>query len=355
VPEVPRYEGYAMVEELDDGSVVGISQGTIWRSEDGGESWSVWYENFRIEVMIKAPDGAILAVRESTLIDESYGQGSTVNHTPEIHRFDQALDEWSVFQLPRPEFPNGDTAEIDHTETSCEISGFHSWVSGNSFVVGDRIVILGDQRVTADGICEESFQFLWTSSNGVDWDLVPDIDANGYLANLLWTGDHYVGIGSERPSYIGGGGPVPMIWTSDDLVSWTEQPVDMSDLPEGASILVTPDRFVSFEGRAPFDVKQDSNGMVLTFDVLRYRPGLDESITDIEALEIWHSDAGLPEQQDPSLEELIASMGIDFPLDADELDSLQSYFNVKEPYGTLALSSEDGAAWSADYVGGDSG
>jgi len=305
--------------------------------------------------MIKAPDGAILAVRESTLIDESYGPGSTVNHTPEIHRFDQALNEWSVIQLPRPEFPNGDTAEIDHSETSCAIGGFQSWVSGSSFVVGDRIVLLGDQRVTADGICEEDFQFLWTSSNGVDWDLVPDIEANGYLAKLLWTGDHYVGIGSERPSYVGGGGPVPMVWTSDDLVSWTKQPLDLSDLPEDASMRVTSDRFVSFEGRAPFDVKQDSNGIVVSFDVLRYRPGLDESMTDIEVLKTWLSDAGMAEQQDPSLEELLETMGVDFPLDADEVTNLNSFFNVKEAYGTLALSSEDGVAWSADYAGGDSG
>jgi hypothetical protein len=360
VPEVPRYEGYAMVEELDDGSVVGIQQGSIWRSEDSGESWSIWYEQgIGIDVMVKAPDGAIIAVFNSNSTTEALGVGSTVNDTPEIHRFDPESREWSIIELERPPYPGGNsTAQpIDNVETPCARSGLSSWVDGNAAMVGDQIVILGDQRVMGKGICEGDFQSLWTSQDGLNWSLIPELGIDGYITELIWWNDQYVAIGADRPHFIGGGGPLPRIWTSSDLESWTERPFDLSSIPSGGEIHTLPEGVTGWTpvpaDQAAYssvpDVGVGADGISITFNVQHYRPGLDESITSIEGLAQWLADAGQAEQVDPSLGELVSGFGIDFPLDAEEVRELNSFFNLEEPFGTFTVTSTDGIGWNASY------
>lgn len=360
-PAGPTYE-YSMVEELADGSLVGIQQGSIFRSEDGGESWSLWYEQgIGIDVMVKAPDGAIVAVFNSNSTTEALGPDSTVNDTPEVHRYDPTTGEWSIIELERPPFPGGNaTAQpIDNEETACARSGLESWVDGNSAMVGDRIVILGDQRVMGKGICEGDFQFLWTSQDGLDWKLITDLGVDGYLTELLWWNDQYVAIGADRPHFIGAGGPTPRIWTSSDLESWTERSADLSDVPPGGFVYTIPEGVAGWNFPLPPelaahspvpDVVVGTEGISITFNVLHFRPGLDESITSLAALEQWLADAGQPEQTDPSLGELLEVDGVDFPLDVEELKYLNSWFDIEEPFGTLTVSSTDGIRWGASYV-----
>ena len=91
-------------------------------------------------------------------------------------------------------------------------------------------------------------------------------------------------------------------------------------------------------------------GLSLTFPVERYRPGPDQSITDIERLRRWRLDAGLPESPvgDMTLEETLEFDGITFPLDADEIRSLNSFYDLRETWGTLSLTIRGGTAWETD-------
>jgi hypothetical protein len=336
-----------MVQQLDDGTLVGIKEGAIWRSDDSGESWTYWYSS-GVEVLFKVDDGSLIAIRnhDGTMLD-GFGENSNVNASPEAHRFDPATQEWTVTSLPRPDLPAGiDPASMDPNDTECELGGLQSWVDGIAGVSGASNVVLGDHRIVGAGICYENFQVMWVSDDGVNWDLIPGIDIDGYLADLVWTGERYVGIGSDR--FVGGGGPVPRIWTSEDLSQWTEQSVDLTMLPEDAFTFVPAAGAVSYDGRDAF-LKSQENDISVGFDVLRYRPGLDETITNVEELEQWLADAGQQKQTDPSLGELLELNGVDFPLDAEELKYLNSSFSVKEPYGTLTLSSTDGSEWAAEY------
>lgn len=350
-PDEPIHEGYAMVTELDDGSLVGVSQGTVWRSEDGGSSWQTWYEqSSEIDVITKASDGAIIAIRNFNTDIDTFGSDSYVNETPEVHRFDPTTEQWSVIKLPRPDFPGAGSPEpIDNTETECVRSGLESWVDGNSAVVGDRIVVLGDQRVIGKGICEGDFQFLWTSDDGIQWELIPQIGVDGYFAGFVWTGDQYIAYGSPRPHFIGGGGPTPQIWTSTDLQTWTERTPDFTGLPAEWFVSIGPAGVTGFLGGTSVHTTTGPDGTTLSFVVGHYRPGLDESIGSLDELEGWLAEAGAPKQADPSLGELLAASGIDFPLDEDELFQLNHMFDIKEPIGTLTLSSTDGSEWVVDY------
>lgn len=344
----PVYEGYAMVQQMDDGTLVGIKKGAIWRSHDSGESWNYWYSS-GIEVLFKVSGGPLVAIRnhDGTML-EGFGENSNVNASPEAHSFDPATQEWTVTSLPRPELPPDlEPASMDPNDTECELGGLQSWVDGIAGVSGASIVVLGDHRIVGEGICYENFQVMWVSDDGVNWDLIPDLGVVGYLADLVWTGEQYIGIGSDR--FVGGGGPVPRIWTSDDLSQWTERPVDLTMLPEDAFTSVPAAGAVTHEGRDAFLKSQENGTISVGFDVLRYRPGLDESITSLEELEQWLADVGQPEQTQPSLGELLELDGVDFPLDVDELNYLNSLFNPKEPYGTFTISSTDGSEWTADY------
>jgi hypothetical protein len=99
------------------------------------------------------------------------------------------------------------------------------------------------------------------------------------------------------------------------------------------------------------EVAESSDGRSLTFPVERYRPGLDSSITDIDALRQWRIDAGLPASptDEMSLAESLEFDGIDFPLDDEELRLLSGFYDVREPIGTLTLTSVDGTDWEANY------
>ncbi len=351
----PRFEGYVMVQRLGDDSLAGLRDGSVWRSTDEGQTWDLWHEQDQeIDLMTIAPDGAVVAVRNPNSYNEMYGAGSTVNDTPEIHRWDPDTGSWSVLELARPGLPVADLApaSTDPEDNTCPLGGLQSWVDGTAVVSGDRLVVVGEQRVVGEGICDEPFQFLWTSTDGVSWDLTEDFDLDGHMADLMWIDGTYVGLGSDLPSWFGGGGPVPRVWTSADLASWDEATLDLSVLPDGAKVVLDPIHQASFGGLI------GTRGMVgdrfvVELAVLRRRPGLDTSIADLDDLRQWRLDAGLTESpfgDEISLEESLEMDGIDFPLDADEVEHLNNYYDVQEPYGTLTLSTADGIVWETVYT-----
>ena len=50
------------------------------------------------------------------------------------------------------------------------------------------------------------------------------------------------------------------------------------------------------------------------------------------------------------LEEYLAEIGVDFPLDEQETEELNSVFDINEPYGALTLTTGDGIAWETAYT-----
>ena len=354
-PAELEFEGFVMLHSLRDDSLVGLKDGTVWRSTDDGQNWKPWYEqSHEIDLLAVAPDGAVLAVRNPNSTSAALGEGSTVNDTPQVHRFDEATSEWSIIDLPRPDLPGESRGAVSTLvdATECPLGGIQSWVDGNAVVVGERIAILGDHRVVADGICDEDFQFLWTSPDGMEWSIVPSIGIDGYLAGISWFQDSYIGFGSSRPFYVGGGGPTPQVWSSADLDMWVERTPGPSSMPSDGFIQAGSIGQASFVGNLPVGSTTTDEQLAVSFQVFRDRPGLD-SIESSQQLEEWLNDAGLPPQSDPSLEELLDSTGLDFPLDQDEVDELVALFGVQEAYGTLTLWTSDGIEWETEYTAPD--
>ncbi|HLF42527.1 MAG TPA: hypothetical protein VJA46_03245 [Acidimicrobiia bacterium] len=334
--ESPDGDGYTTVHTLDDGSLIALVQMNVWRSEDG-ETWEEWYtQDHEIDLLSVASDGAVLAVRSPNDPIETPDSGSMVNGTSEVHRYDPATETWTVIDLPRPDAPSLAPQPEDADE--CELYGFQSWVEGIAIVVGEQIVILGDHRVVADGICDKDFQFLWTSADGLEWNLVPDIGINGFLHGIIWTEHGYVGYGSSVPSYVGPPTPEPQVWTASDLTSWSEPTIDLTALPAGGIVNPWP------------RIETTVGGLTLTYDVERYRPGLDASMTDLAGLQHWVIDAGWTEGDADELGEVLEGMGVDFPLDEAEIQELTGGLDLREPFGTLTLTSSDGTNWATIYT-----
>lgn len=351
VVESETFEGYAQVQSLEDGILVGLADGSIMRSDDEGERWTVWRQGVGLELLLVLADGRVLAVDNKDEYSDAYGPDSMVNGTPELHLYEPASDAWSVVQLPRPDLPFDDLkpASMDPNQATCPLGGLRSWVDGIDIAADESFAILGQQRVNAEGICSDSFDFVWTSQDLREWSIIPTIEIDGHLSRLLRFGGTWVGVGSERAGYVGGGGPLPRVWTSVDLTTWEERPLDLSALPGDASVFVTPKQATPMMGVSGSQLTL-TDGLSLTLRVWRYRPGI-EDLTSVEDLRTWLLAAG--QEPDPdddvTLEDSLEYLDVDFPVDAEEIHSLESYYSLREDYGTLILTSSDGYNWSAEY------
>lgn len=347
----PQIEGYAQVQSLEDGSLVGLINGSIWRSDDDGVSWTVWRQGGGIELLLILDDGRVVGVDNKNEYSEALGANSVVNGTPELHLYDPGSDSWEVVQLPRPDLPYDDLepASMDPNDTTCPLGGLQSWVDGSDIAAGSTFAILGQQRLNADGICDESFDFIWTSEDLHSWSIIPSVGVDGHLSRLFWLDGTWVGVGSERAGYVGGGGPLPRVWTSTDLTAWEPRPLDLSSVPSDASVAISPENSNAMVGMDSSRLTL-SDGASLELRVWRFRPGI-EDLASVEDLRSWLVDAG----QDPdldddfSLEDNLAYLDVDFPLDAEEIHTLEGYYSSQEDYGTLIMTSPDGYDWFAEY------
>jgi hypothetical protein len=53
---------------------------------------------------------------------------------------------------------------------------------------------------------------------------------------------------------------------------------------------------------------------------------------------------------DSALEEFLAEIEVDFPLDEGEVEPLNNVFDLTQPLGTLTLTTAYGTDWEADYT-----
>ncbi|MEX1125670.1 MAG: hypothetical protein WEE53_08395, partial [Acidimicrobiia bacterium] len=152
------------------------------------------------------------------------------------------------------------------------------------------------------------------------------------------TGDRYVGYGSSVPSYVGPPTPEPQVWTATDLTSWSEPTLDLMALPEDG--IVNP----------WLRIATTASGLTLTYDVERYRLGLDASMNDLADLQQWVIAGGWSEGAADELGEMLEGMGVTFPLEDAEIQELTGGLDIREPIGTLTLTSSDGTDWEAVYT-----
>ncbi|MEX0796071.1 MAG: hypothetical protein WD274_05205 [Acidimicrobiia bacterium] len=347
----PQIEGYAQVQSLEDGTLVGLVSGSIWKSDDNGVSWTVWRQGGGIELLLVLDDGGVLGVDNKNDYSEALGPNSVVNGTPDLHVYDPGSDSWEVVELPRPDLPYDDLepASMDPDDTTCPLGGLQSWVDGSDIAAGSSFAILGQHRLNADGICDDSFDFIWVSEDLHGWSIIPTVDVDGHISRLFWLDGAWVGVGSERAGYVGGGGPLPRVWTSTDLTAWEQRPLDLSSLPSDASVHISPENSNAMVGIDSSRLIL-SDGASIELRVWRFRPGI-EDLTSVDDLRSWLVEAGKePDLDDDfSLEDNLASLDVDFPLDAEEINTLKAFYSLHEDYGTLTLTSPDGSDWSAEY------
>jgi hypothetical protein len=140
------------------------------------------------------------------------------------------------------------------------------------------------------------------------------------------------------PSYVGPPTPEPRVWTAIDLTSWSEPTIDLTALPE--DVIVDP----------WLRVEATARGLALTYDVERYRPGLDSSIDDLADLQHWVIDAGWTDGDADELGEMLEGMGVTFPLNEAEIQELTGSLDMRQQVGTLTLTSSDETHWEATYT-----
>lgn len=314
---------------------------SVWWSKDGGSTWAkiLTSDQNLLDVIGIAPTGAILAITNSNdIIRGTLGSVSVVNGPPQIHRLDPDNDQSEIIDLVRPGLPVSNLAPITADSAGdCPIWGLQNWVDASAVAVGRNVVVLGDQRVVGEGICDKLFQVIWTSPGGQDWTLPTRVNVDGYISSMFWYQDRYVAYGSSLPWE--GSKTRPAVWSSPDGLTWNSVPLPaLPDLPEGSDIWVA----------APTDWSiGPDNTIVVRYPVWHYTSVIDSSITDLDRLQQWYTAmAGRPQ---PELAKLLGDAGIDFPLDQSEIDSLQSTLGQADIIGQVIFTSHDGFDWNVRY------
>jgi len=363
----PTFDGFSVIRRVGaTGDLIGIRNWSISRSTDGGETWSILHgtEGQTIEVLDVDPDGTIVAVENRNDIRKGeLGPNSVSNDSPRVHVYDPSTEEWQVSVLPRPELPVPGLAPAPTDDAgSCVLGGLQSWVDGTAVAIGEKIVIVGDHRVNGDGVCDESFQFLWTSSNGVDWTIVPDTGTDAFLTGLVWVGDAYVGYGSPGTHVTGDLAGVKEfgdaesslgLMATSDLSSWAPIELDLSVLPD--DVIVDPASATSGNsGSQMAGLLPSPDGTVIfSFPLLRsisnLRVALEAGLPDIGALRRLLDEEGL--FTTASIEEDLDRLDVDFPLDDGEATRLLSFYGgYQESAGRLIVEHTNAGRWATIYL-----
>lgn len=345
-PEPEYLDRFPVVVEVEEtGDLIGLERGHAFKSTDGGESWSQILVDGGADLLDVASDGSVIAVNNSEDSTDLLGPNSSVRPAPTVHVFDAVADEWTTTELPRPEFPVEDPrpAPMDGSG-NCPKGNIQWTMDALSITMGDRLVVAGEQRVTEETICDESFQIFWTSSDGESWEIIESTGIPGYMVGLTWFDGSYVAYGSDSPWYRSSREPL-RIWTSSDLTTWESADIDLSMLPANAYPSIFPDEEATF-GLGSTVTSTIADGVLrLTVPIAMAAPGPDASINDIDELNQWaEANNRLTITQD-----ILNSLDIDFPLNDEEVQKLTNFFDVDEGNGQLILETTDGTTWISQY------
>lgn len=330
-------EGLTSVHRVPQtGDLVALRDRRLVMSSNGGGDWrQVALGEYVLAAV--APDGSVVAVSPQRHAEEPVGPGSEGSDTPTVLRFDPTTGEGTTVELPRPAMPEGELAPAP-SDGSCGPGGLRSSILPIAAASGPQIAIVGDHRITTADICNETRQFIWTSSNGLSWSIIPDIDIDHYVSGLLWDGVKYVAYGSSERAYHRTADARLFAWTSADLASMTPHLVDRPSLAEDEILYVPTEVKGNDDRQETIWVDSNTGSVVVTVQVLRYRPGL-ESVTNIDELSDWLDDAGAYPQAE-RIDQILDELDVDFPLDQTEIDTLRSSLVITEPAGYLDIPTD---------------
>jgi hypothetical protein len=358
----PTFDGFSVIRRVGaTGDLIGIRNWSISRSTDGGETWSIFHgtKGQTIEILNVAPDGTIVAVENRNDIRRrELGPDSVSNDPPKVHMYDPATGDWQVSVLPRPELPIPDLAPAPRDGTGpCDLGGLQSWVDGVAVAIGEEIVIVGGHAVNGvyvvdgEAVCSEGSQFLWTSSDGLDWTIVPNTGTDQSLSGLVWTGDSYLGYGS-RSTFLISDTSLSIVSTTN-LSAWTPITLDLSVLPD--NIIVNPTSATSgnsgsgMAGVLPSPV----DTITFTFPALRSMTGLkaalEAGLSDVEELRSLLDEEG--DIDITRIEDDLDLLKVDFPLDEAEAMRLLSFYDAAyEQVGRLIVEYTNNGRWTTTYL-----
>jgi hypothetical protein len=353
VPEPDYLDRFPVVVEVEaTGDLIGLQRGHAFKSTDGGESWSEILVDGGANLIDVAPDGTVIAIGNSEHEDstDALGPDSSVRPAPKVHLYDPVADQWTMTELPRPEFPVDDPRPVPMDGSgNCGIGGIQWTMDAISIAIGDQYVIAGEQRITEETICDQSYQIFWTSQDGTTWTVTEPAGVPGYMTGITWFDGIYVAYGSDVPWYRGDQTKTLEIWTSHDLAEWETADIDLSVLPANGYPIMFPDEEAS-DGLGSTVVSTISDGVLaLDIHIGLAAPGPPASIADIDELRQWVEANGRSSYSSEDLQLALDSINVDFPLDEKELQTLTSFFAADEGYGRLILETTDGNTWNSRY------
>ena len=330
-------QGLTSVHRLPaSGDLAALQDGRLVMSSDNGQEWTQISLGEYVLLAV-APDGSVVAVAPQQDIAEPVGPGSMGSKTPTILRFDPATGEGETVQLPRPEMPPGELAPAP-SDGSCGPGGLRSEILPIAAASGPQIAIVGDHRITTADICDETRQFIWTSTDGLSWSIIPEIGLEGYITALLWDGEKYVASGSTERPYHRTSDPSLLLWTSPDLDTMTREPVEQPSTDEDEIFYVPTEVEGNDDRRDTIWVDSDTGSVVVTVQLLRYRPGL-EDVTNLDELTAWLNDAGASPQAE-MVDQILDDLDMAPPFDQSEIDTLRSSLVITEPAGYLDIPTD---------------
>jgi hypothetical protein len=280
-------------------------------------------------------DLIVQVIEDDNPARDTVAPASVVTEALKVLVFDPATgDQWDTM-LPRPDDPQMDPLPLDGSVGDCALGGYQSWILADGVAVGDRLVVTGHQQLVgrlADGtvICDgQVFQYLtWTSDDGGHtWQM----HQSQPLLSIAWTGEQYVAWSTTGTNDDSMAGPDSLV-VSADGVDWTVSAsapaVPEGSLPAGTAIVSNGDAVIAWAGVAGWATQVPDN------------------VTDPEQLRDV-----LNIEQDMNVEEVLATIGVDLPLDDQEADAIAQFSGSTHPTGAIiAISTDDGSIWTTTFL-----
>lgn len=324
--------GIAAVDDLLYAAVSTAPSDSIAMSTDQGVSWETVLEAEPgdSEGIFGVGQQVALIANDDNPVRDTVEPHSVVTDAPHILVFDPGSGEKRDVALPRPEDPEMTGISLDGSDDSgCALGGYQSWVQARGVAVGDRLVVIGRHTLVGrfpDGstICDgDVYRYLvWTSDDaGATWQL----HDGPALSTVTWTGSRFVAwSAADRPDVT-----TRDLLVSQDGVNWTKAATSPV-IPEGGS----------FFGAS---ISAGGGRIVAVAGVFARDTQMLDGIANLEQLRDLLGDA--------DVEETLAYLGVDLPLDDSEKQILASFIDVQVPSGAVVAVSDDaGETWTIDLV-----
>ncbi|MEE9177435.1 MAG: sialidase family protein, partial [Acidimicrobiia bacterium] len=317
-------------------SMVGPTDRVV-RSVDDGSTWETVLEADPGdgEGLFAAGEVVVLVIEDDNPARNTMAPSSVVTEAPRVLVFDPATGATTETVLPRPEDPAMQGLSEDEGADRCGTFGYQSWVHAVAVAVGDRLVVIGSHQLVgrlADGtvICfgQVSQRLIWTSDDrGRSWEL----HDGPRLGAVTWTGTRFVAWWKADTTSYSDGSPDGLV-VSTDGVDWTtavsSPPIPDGSIIVGTSVLSVGDTVIAWAG------------------IRGWAAEVPDNVTDPEQLR-----EVLRIANDMDVEQTLEMLGVDLPLDPDEVEIIARFNGSTRPTGAIiAVSNDGGLAWTATRI-----